>query len=386
VIAESASDMIAAMASDASARDPARPEPAPEAGPQERILRLYLRTILLLVAVLLGVAIVLWLVLATHRIIVWLLIAVFLAVAINPLVALLERKGVRPRWLSVTIGLLVLTAALVGLGWLLVPPLVDQVNGFARALPGYVEDLVSGEGPLGFLERDYQIVERVREAVEENGGASLFGIAGGVANVATSTLTAIGAIVTVFVMTIFLLLGGPSWLERVYSSLPEETQERYRELGNDLYRSVGGYVRGNIAISLIAGGAAAAVLYPLGAPNALALCVIVAVFDLVPLIGATIGALIVALVLAFDSVTSVIVWGIFVIVYQQVENHLIQPVVYGRTVQLPAFAVFLAVLVGATLAGVVGALAAIPVASAIQILVRHHLKYRRRHTGPGRVL
>jgi predicted PurR-regulated permease PerM len=378
--------MIAAMASDASARDPARPEPAPEAGPQERILRLYLRTILLLVAVLLGVAIVLWLVAATHRIIVWLLIAVFLAVAINPLIALLERKGVRPRWLSVTIGLLILTAALIGLGWLLVPPLVDQVNGFARALPGYVEDLVSGEGPLGFLERDYQIVERVREAVDENGGASLFGLAGGVANVATSTLTAIGAIVTVFVMTIFLLLGGPRWLERFIASLPEDTQARYRELSSDLYRSVGGYVRGNIAISLIAGAAAAAVLYPLGAPNALALCVIVALFDLVPLIGATIGALIVALVLAFDSVTSVIVWGIFVIVYQQVENHLIQPVVYGRTVQLPAFAVFLAVLVGATLAGVVGALAAIPVASAIQILVRHHLKYRQRQTGPGRVL
>jgi predicted PurR-regulated permease PerM len=378
--------MIAAMASDASARDPARPEPAPEAGPQERILRLYLRTLLLLLAVLLGVGIVLWLVLATHRIIVWLLIAIFLAVAINPLIGLLERRGVRQRWLSVTLGLLILTAALVGLGWLLVPPLVDQVNGFARALPGYVEDLVSGEGPLGFLERDYQIVERVREAVAENGGASLFGLAGGVANVATSTLTAIGAIVTVFVMTIFLLLGGPRWTERFFASLPEATQARYRDLANDLYRSVGGYVRGNIAISLIAGGAAAAVLYPLGAPNALALCVIVAVFDLVPLIGATIGALIVALVLAFDSVTSVIVWGIFVIVYQQVENHLIQPVVYGRTVQLPAFAVFLAVLVGATLAGVVGALAAIPVASAIQILVRHHLKYRQRQTGAGRVL
>jgi predicted PurR-regulated permease PerM len=113
--------------------------------------------------------------------------------------------------------------------------------------------------------------------------------------------------------------------------------------------------------------------------------VIVAVFDLIPLVGATIGALIVAIVLAFNSVTSVIVWGIFVIVYQQIENHFIQPVVYGRTVQLPAFAVFLAVLVGATLGGVIGALAAIPVASAIQILIRHHLRYRRRQVG-GRVL
>ncbi|MDX6647487.1 MAG: hypothetical protein QOK40_3214, partial [Miltoncostaeaceae bacterium] len=174
-------------------------------------------------------------------------------------------------------------------------------------------------------------------------------------------------------------------LERFFSSLPDDSQPRYRELGHDLYRSVGGYVRGNVAISLVAGAAAAAVLFPLGADNVLALCVIVAVFDLIPLVGATIGALIVAIVLAFNSVTSVIVWGIFVIVYQQIENHFIQPVVYGRTVQLPAFAVFLAVLVGATLGGVIGALAAIPVASAIQILIRHHLRYRRRQVG-GRVL
>jgi predicted PurR-regulated permease PerM len=379
--------MIAAMAPDPSAGGPARPDEAPRNGllPQERVLRLYLRTLVLVLAVLLGAGIVLWLVLATHRIIVWLLIAVFLAVAINPLVALLEGRGLRPRWLSVTVGLLLLTGAIVALGWLLIPPLVDQVNSFARALPGYVEDLVSGKGPLGFLERDYNIVERVREAVAKNGGASLFGLAGGVANVATSTLSAIAAIVTVLVMTIFLLLGGPRWLERFFSSLPDDSQPRYRELGHDLYRSVGGYVRGNVAISLVAGAAAAAVLFPLGADNVLALCVIVAVFDLIPLVGATIGALIVAIVLAFDSVTSVIVWGIFVIVYQQIENHFIQPVVYGRTVQLPAFAVFLAVLVGATLGGVIGALAAIPVASAIQILIRHHLRYRRRQVG-GRVL
>jgi predicted PurR-regulated permease PerM len=378
--------MIAAMAPDPTAAGPQRTEDASRSGfPPERVLRLYLRTLLFVLATLLATGILIWLVLATHRIIVWLLIAVFLAVAIHPLVALLERRGVHPHGIAVTLALVILAGAVVGLGWLLVPPLVDQVNSFARALPGYVDDLVSGKGPLGFLERDYHIVERVREAVQKNGGASLFGLAGGVANVATSTLSAVAATVTVIVMTIFLLLGGPRWLERFFSWLPADLQPRYRELGHDLYRSVGGYVRGNVAISLIAGAAAAAVLFPLGAQNALALCVIVAVFDLIPLVGATIGAVIVALVLAFDSITSVVIWGVFVIVYQQVENHFIQPVVYGRTVQLPAFAVFLAVLVGATLAGVIGALAAIPVASAIQILVRHHIRYRRRQAG-GRML
>jgi predicted PurR-regulated permease PerM len=374
------------MAPDPSAQGPESPRERLDDGlPHERILRVYLRTLLLLLAVLLGTGIVLWLVFATHRIIAWLLIAVFLAVAINPLVALLERRGVRPRGVAVTVALLVLVGAVAGLGWLLIPPLAEQVNDFAQALPGYVQDIVSGRGPLGFLERDYHIVERVRDAVKQNGGGSLFGIAGGVANVATSALSAVAAFVTVSVMIVFLLLGGPRWIERLYSSLPEDAQPRYRELGDELYRSVGGYVRGNVAISLIAGAAAAAVLFPLRAPHALALCVIVAVFDLIPLVGATIGAVIVALVLAFDSVTSVIIWGIFVVVYQQIENHFIQPVVYGRTVQLPAFAVFLAVLVGATLAGVVGALGAIPVASAIQILIRHHLRYRRERAG-GRLL
>ena len=374
------------MASEPAPAAPQRPEDGSRTVlPPERVLRLYLRTLVLVLATLIAAGIVIWLVLATHRIIVWLLIALFLAVAIHPLVALLERRGVRPHGVAVLLALLIIAGAVVGLGWLLVPPLVDQVNSFAHALPGYVDDLVSGKGPLGFLERDYHIVERVREAVQKNGGASLFGVAGGVANVATSTLSAIAAIVTVAVMTVFLLLGGPRWAERFYTWLPDDREPRIRELGRELYASVGGYVRGNVAISIIAGAAAAAVLFPLGAPNALALCVIVAVFDLIPLVGATIGAVIVALVLAFDSITSVIVWAVFVIVYQQVENHFIQPVVYGRTVQLPAFAVFIAVLVGATLAGVVGALAAIPVASAIQILIRHHMRYRRGGIG-GRVL
>jgi len=262
----------------------------PEAGsrsgfPPERVLRLYLRTLVLVLATLVAAGIVIWLVLATHRIIVWLLIAVFLAVAIHPLVALLERRSVRPHGVAVLLALLIIAGAVVGLGWLLIPPLVDQVNSFARALPGYVDDLVSGKGPLGFLERDYHIVERVREAVQKNGGASLFRVAGGVANVATSTLSAIAGIVTVAVMTIFLLLGGPRWTERFYTWLPDDREPRIRELGRELYASVGGYVRGNVAISIVAGAAAAAVLFPLAAPNALALCVIVAVFDLIPLVG-----------------------------------------------------------------------------------------------------
>jgi predicted PurR-regulated permease PerM len=144
-----------------------------------------------------------------------------------------------------------------------------------------------------------------------------------------------------------------------------------------MYGSVGGYVRGNLAISVVAGISAGAVLLGLGVPYAVALALVMAIFDLVPLVGATIGASLIFVVAVFHSVTAGLIWLAFVIVYQQVENHLIQPVVYGRTVQLPSFAVLLAVLVGAKLGGVVGALGAIPAASAVQILLLDLLRERR---------
>jgi predicted PurR-regulated permease PerM len=348
----------------------------------ERVLRIHPRTVVGVAAILLALALALWLVWLTRQILVWLLVAIFLAVAIDPLVGLLQRHGIRNRGAAVTIGVLLVVGALVGLAWLVVPPLIREAGDFVEALPGYVEDIASGRGPLGFLEEDYQIVERVRQATEDAGAAALFGLAGGVASFATTVLTAVAAVVTIVVMTIFLLLGGPRWMEGFYSVVPEDVRPRWRALGADLYRSVGGYVRGNLAISLIAGGAAAAVLFPIDAPNATALCVIVALFDLIPLVGATIGAAIVGVVLVVDSPTKLLIWVVFVVVYQQLENHVIQPVVYGRTVQLPAFAVLLAVLIGASLAGVLGALAAIPVASAIQIIGRFWLAHRRERASP----
>ena len=315
----------------------------------------------------------LWL---TRQIIIWLLIAIFLAVALDPLVALFQRHGIRSRGLAVLAPFS---------SWQrrrrhrpAAPPAADHADRqLADSLPEYVDDLTSGRGPLGFLERDYQVVDRVRERVEEGGaGGLVVGIAGGALNVAAGVLTAIVAVVTITVMVVFLLLGGPRWIEAFYGALPDESQERWRMVGNDLYRSVGGYVRGNLAISLVAGVSAAVVLLLLGVEYALALALVVAILDLVPLIGATLGAAIVLGVVAFDSVTAAIVWLIFATVYQQVENHLIQPLVYGGWCSSP-FAVLLAVLVGAQLGGVVGALGAIPVASAIQIITVELIRERR---------
>jgi predicted PurR-regulated permease PerM len=269
-------------------------------------------------------------------------------------------------------------AGLVGVGLLLLPPLISQIDDLTTTLPKYVDDLTGGRGPLGFLERDYHVVERVRERVEDGGaGGLVVGLAGGALDVAAGVLSAIAAVATITVMVIFLLLGGPRWVEAFFDMLPSPHRERWREVGGDLYRSVGGYVRGNLAISLFAGISAALVLLVLGVQYALALALVIALLDLVPLVGATIGAALVLAVVAFHTPPAAIVWLVFAIVYQQVENHLIQPVVYGRMVLLPPLAVLVAVLVGAKLGGVIGALGAIPVASAFQIIAGELIRQRR---------
>jgi predicted PurR-regulated permease PerM len=174
-----------------------------------------------------------------------------------------------------------------------------------------------------------------------------------------------------------MLLEGRSWVDRAYSLLPEESQPRWRQVGGEIYRTIGGYVTGNIVISLIAGASMTIVLLIMGVPYAVALGLIVAFLDLIPLAGATIAGIIVTVVAFLHSVPAGIVIVVFVVVYQQVENHFLQPVIYGRTVELSPLAVLVSVLVGAELAGVLGALAAIPVAGALQVIVRDQLAHRR---------
>jgi predicted PurR-regulated permease PerM len=196
--------------------------------------------------------------------------------------------------------------------------------------------------------------------------------------VTKSVITIIAATVTSVFLTFFMLLEGNVWVERAYSLFPEHSQARWRKVGDDIYRTVGGYVTGNILISLIAGASITIVLLALGVPYAVALGLLVAVLDLIPLAGATVAGVIVTGVAFLHTVPAGIIVLVFFIVYQQLENHFLQPVIYGRTVQLSPLVVLISVLVGAELAGILGALAAIPVAGAIQVIVRDQLAARRR--------
>jgi predicted PurR-regulated permease PerM len=311
-----------------------------------------------------------------RHVVTWFLIALFLAMAINPLVELVQRRLGGRRAPAVAIAYLLILVLIAAIGFAFVPTLVHQVNDFAKAVPGYIDDITKGRGRLGFLQTKYHIVEKVRSAVQTGGAAKIFGLTGTTIAITKSVLTIVAGVVTIVFLTLFMLLEGPAWVERVFGLLPAESQPRWRRVGHDIYRTVGGYVTGNLLISVIAGVTYGIVLLIFGVPYAVALGLLVAILDLVPLVGATVATVIVGAVAFLHSVPAGIAIVVYAIVYQQVENHILQPVIYSRTVKLTPLTILLAVLVGAALAGVLGALGAIPVAGAIQVLLAD---WRRSH-------
>ena len=335
----------------------------------ERVVRFRLRSAAAVIALLLAVWALLHVLSVARHVVTWFLIALFLAMAINPLVELLQRRFRVRRAPAVAIAYVLILLVIVGIGFAFVPTLVHQVNEFAKAVPGYIDDLTKGRGRLGFLQTKYHIVAKVRHAVRTGGAAKIFGLTGTTIAITKSVLTIVAGVVTIVFLTLFMLLEGPAWVELLYGLLPAESQPRWRRVGHDIYRTVGGYVTGNLLISVIAGVTYGIVLVAFGVPFAVALGLLVAILDLVPLVGATVATVIVGAVAFLHSVPAGIAIVVYAIVYQQVENHVLQPVIYSRTVQLTPLVILLAVLVGAALAGVLGALGAIPVAGAIQVLV-----------------
>ena len=345
----------------------------------ERLVLFRTRTILKILFVALAVIAVIEVISIARQVITWILIALFLALALNPVVEFFIRHGIRRRVLAIGVTYLLLLGAIAALGGTFVPILVDEVNDFVDAVPGYVDDLTEGRGRLGFLERDYNIVERVQDAVSDGGAGRILGFSGAALSITRGVITIVIATITIAVLTFFMLLEGPAWLDRFWSLLPEESRPRWRNVGYQIYRTVGGFVSGALLIALLAGVSASILLSVLGVPYAIALGLVVALLDLIPLAGATLATLVIATI-AFltSSVTVGVIVLVYFIVYQQVENHVIYPAIYSRTVQLSPLAILIAVLIGASLAGILGALVAIPVAGAIQVVLVDYLRHRPR--------
>jgi predicted PurR-regulated permease PerM len=344
---------------------------------QERVVRFSVRSVLTVIGLVIAAWALLSVLAITRQVISWILVSIFLALALNPAVEWFMRRGVKSRAAAAAITYLLALVAIAGIGYAFIPTLVNQVNDFVQALPGYVDDLTKGRGRLGFLETKYHIVQKIRDAVSSGGASKVLGLTGAAISVTKSVIALVVATITITFLTFFMLLEGPAWMERFYALLPERSQPRWRKIGHDVYRTVGGYVTGNLLISLIAGTLTTVVLLAVGVPYAVALGVIVAIFDLIPLAGATIAAIIIGTVSFLHSITAGIVVVVFFVVYQQVENQFLQPVIYGRTVQLSPLAVLISVLIGAKLAGILGALGAIPVAGAIQVVLLDWQRSRR---------
>ena len=205
---------------------------------EERLVRFRPRAILIVLGIILAGVVLIEIVQAAQGVLIWIFVAIFLALALNPAVEGLQRRGVARRGVAVTIVFVGAILAIAALGATIIPIIVSQVNDFVDAVPGYVEDLSAGRGPLGFLEREYQITERVREAIAEGGASRLLGISGTALAVTKGVVTAVIATVTIAFLTLFMLLEGPTWVERLYSLLPAEhaaplAQDRLRHLPDD---------------------------------------------------------------------------------------------------------------------------------------------------------
>jgi len=350
------------------------------ATPEVRVVAVGPRTILLVLGMTVLVGLVLAFVYLAWRPLTWILIAMLLAAALNPAVEAIERRGLARAW-AATLVFVIALSVVAGIGFLIIPPLVAQVTDFGNAVPGFIDDLTAGRGPLGWLQDEYQIVDRIRDAIDEQGVGGILGLGGPVLDVVRSVVTAVVGVITIIFLTYFMLLEGPRTIGGILGLLPESARPRYERVGRDIYRAISGYVTGNLFISLVAGTLSTIVLFVVGSEYAVALGLLVAILDLIPLAGATLAAILVSTVIFIETdwIRCLIVIGFF-IGYQQFENHVLQPLVYGRTVQLSPLAVLCAVLVGAQLAGILGALLAIPIAGSLIAIVREVLLYRREGT------
>jgi predicted PurR-regulated permease PerM len=303
-------------------------------------------------------------------------IACFLAVALGPAVDIYQRRARAPRTLAILLVYLTILGGIVGLGLLVVPPIVSGVNHFVKKVPTYVQDLRKNKTVRKYDDK-YHITDKLDKEAKKLPNR-LGDAASALTSVTVGVFSAIFQLVTVLVLAFFFLLDGKRMIGWGLRQLEPERARRLRSVLEDVYNATGGYVIGNLIISVIAGTGTWVVLEILSVPFAVPLAVLMAFLDLIPLVGATFGGVGIGIVAAFaDFPTALIVWAIYFIVYQQIENNILQPVIYRRTVALHPLVVLVAVLIGGSQLGVLGALLAIPVAAGIQIAVKDWWRVRR---------
>jgi predicted PurR-regulated permease PerM len=306
-------------------------------------------------------------------------ISLFFALALVPVVDALDNRLRLPRALLILLVYLLLIAGVAVIGYVVVPSLVKQVGQLSHDAPRYAAEL-RHNGTFRHYDDHYHIsatlVKDARQLPQLLGH-----LVGPLKDVTVQAFSFIGQLLTVLAISFLLVLHGREYVG-MGLSLTGERAPRYRRLIVDINSAVAQYVLGNITISVLATIATWIVLSVLGVPYALALGFVVGFFDLLPLVGATLGAIVVALAtLTVDFPTATIVWIAFIIVWQRFEDYVVQPLVYGRSLRVNPIVTIVSVLAGAALLGILGALLAIPIAAAIQIVLRDWWA-NRGHTSP----
>jgi predicted PurR-regulated permease PerM len=333
------------------------------------------RAVLRIIAIVLSVTLLLWLLWLSRSIVVWVGIAALLACAINPLVGLLQGRGRMPRWAAILVVYVIGLGVATGVAFTFVPPLITAAQNLAEDVPGYVDE-ISNARFVERLDEEYDILRKIEDGL--TGALGDIAGPGTAVDLAQNVLNGLIALISIAVICFLLSLNGPRlrqwWIDQAANG---EQRERILRLTDRMYRVVAGYVVGVVLVGVCGAVAVYVFLTIAGVPYAVLLSAWVALAALVPMVGATIGGVPYIAVAFFQGWPTGVAAIVFLLVYQQVENNLIQPAIHRRTVQLNALWIILAVLVGAQVLGILGALVAIPVAGIIQVLVQEWWAVRR---------
>jgi predicted PurR-regulated permease PerM len=304
------------------------------------------------------------------QVITWILVAGFFAVVLTPAVDLLQLRLKLRRGVATAIVYVTVFALIGGMLYAFIRPIVDQVSDFVDSLPELVDDAQHGKGWVGGIVEKYDLEEWIDEN-RDSWQESLSSAGKPALDVVRGIFTTIFALVTILVMSILMLLRGPQITDGALKLIAPRQRERVRVVAADAAKAVSGYMLGNFLISGIAGASTYIVLKILGVDYAEVLALWVAFADLIPMVGATLGAIpTIGLSFLHSPVAGFVSLG-FYVVYQQFENHVLQVTIMARTVAVNPLTVLLSVLVGVELFGFLGALLAIPVAGVLQVIARN---------------
>jgi predicted PurR-regulated permease PerM len=295
-------------------------------------------------------------------------VAFFLALGLEPVASWFVNHKL-PRWAATTLVFTIFLALLGAFVGAAIPPLVQQVNELIHQAPRYLQQAQDHSSAIGRLNDRFHLQRRVTDAINSSGGSAL----NGVVSAGTAIFGALADSLIAIILTVYFLVDMPRIRTTIYRLVPHTRRPRAILIGDEVFSKVGAYVLGNVLISVITGAATFIWLIVFGVPYPLLLAIFVALLDLVPIVGSTIAGVIVAAVALTVSFPVCIATIAFFVVFRLVEDYLLTPRIIGRAVKVPALITVVAVLVGGALLGIVGALVAIPIAAALQLLTEEVL-------------